>query len=120
MYLNLIQIAESFGVSESVVEDWIRNEGLPHTPDRGRLLFDRVQVANWAAARGLAAKAGFLAPETPALAVAWRLETLMRAGGIWRDVAAEEVPGVLERIIGALPGATPDRKSTRLNSSHLG
>src|ERR1039457_2784537 len=135
MYLNLIQIAESFGVSESVVEDWIRNEGLPHTPDRGRLLFDRVQVANWAAARGLAAKAGFLAPETPALAVAWRLETaaarglaakagflapetpalavawrletLMRAGGIWRDVAAEEVPGVLERIIGALPGATP-------------
>src|ERR1035438_9518710 len=54
MYLNLIQIAESFGVSESVVEDWIRNEGLPHTPDRGRLLFDRVQVANWAAADMLA------------------------------------------------------------------
>jgi PTS system nitrogen regulatory IIA component len=107
MYLNLIQIAESFGVSESVVEDWIRNEGLPHTPDRGRLLFDRVQVANWAAARGLAAKAGFLAPETPSLAAAWRLETLMRAGGIWRDVSAAEVPGVLERIIGALPGATP-------------
>src|ERR1022692_4177045 len=90
MYLNLIQIAESFGVSESVVEDWIRNEGLPHTPDRGRLLFDRVQVANWAAARGLAAKAGFLAPETPALAVAWRLETLMRAGGIWRGRAGAE------------------------------
>ena len=67
MYLNLIQIAESFGVSETVVEDWIRNEGLPHTPDRGRLLFDRVQVANWAAARGLGAKAGFLALETPAL-----------------------------------------------------
>ena len=62
MYLNLIQIAESFGVSETVVEDWIRNEGLPHTPDRGRLLFDKVQVANWAAARGLGAKAGFLVP----------------------------------------------------------
>ena len=39
MYLNLIQIAESFGVSEKVVEDWVRKEGLPHTPDRGRLLF---------------------------------------------------------------------------------
>ena len=107
MYLNLIQIAESFGVSESVVEDWIRNEGLPHTPDRGRLLFDRVQVANWAAARGLAAKAGFLAPESPSIAVGWRLEALLRAGGIWRDVAAAEVPGVLERVIAALPGATP-------------
>ena len=45
MYLNLIQIAESFGVSEKVVEGWIRDEGLPHTPDRGVLLFDRAQVA---------------------------------------------------------------------------
>jgi len=107
MYLNLIQIAESFGVSEAVVEDWIRNEGLPHTPDRGRLLFDRVQVANWAAGRGLAAKAGFLAVETPALAIAWRLEFLLRAGGVWRDIGAAEVPGVFERIVGKLPGATP-------------
>ncbi|HMD61584.1 MAG TPA: PTS sugar transporter subunit IIA [Opitutaceae bacterium] len=107
MYLNLIQIAESFGVSETVVEDWIRNEGLPHTPDRGRLLFDKVQVANWAAARGLAAKTGFLAMETPALANTWRLEPLLRAGGIWRDVAASEVPAVFERVVGTLPGATP-------------
>src|SRR5512137_2079479 len=73
MYLNLIQIAESFGVSESVVEGWIRDEGLPHTPDRGRLLFDRAQVAQWAAARGLAAQAGFLAPETAAAASGWKL-----------------------------------------------
>ena len=35
MYLNLIQIAESFGVAEKVVEGWIRDEGLPHTVDRG-------------------------------------------------------------------------------------
>src|ERR1035437_5203112 len=57
MYLNLIQLAESFGVSEKVVEGWIREEGLPHTPDRGRLLFDRAQVVQWAATRGLAAPA---------------------------------------------------------------
>jgi nitrogen PTS system EIIA component len=107
MYLNLIQIAESFGVSETVVEDWIRNEGLPHTPDRGRLLFDKVQVANWAAARGLGGKAGFLALETPALANAWPLEPLLRSGGIWRDVPAAAVADVFERVIGTLPGATP-------------
>jgi PTS system nitrogen regulatory IIA component len=107
MYSNLIKIAESFGVSEAVVEDWIGNEGLPHTPDRGRLLFDRVQVAKWAAVRGLAARAGFLALETPALAIPWRLEPLMRAGGIWRDVAAARVPDVFERIVAALPGGTP-------------
>lgn len=107
MYLNLIQIAESFGVSEGIVEGWIRNEGLPYTLDRGRLLFDRSQVADWAAKRGLAAKAGFLAPETSALGTGLQLTPLLRAGGIWRDVAAAEVPELLERIVTALPGATP-------------
>jgi len=107
VYLNLIQIAESFGVSEKVVEDWIRSEGLPHTPDRGRLLFDRSQVANWAAARGLAAQAGFLAPETAAVAAGWKLAPLLRAGGIHRDVAVAGVADVFVRVVGALPGATP-------------
>jgi len=107
MYLNLIQIAESFGVSESVVEGWIRDEGLPHTPDRGRLLFDRAQVAEWATKRGLAAKAGFLAPETSALGTSLRLGPMLRTGGIWRDVPAADVPAIFERIVNALPGATP-------------
>ena len=107
MYLNLIQIAESFGVSERVVEGWIRDEGLPHTPDRGVLLFDRAQVAQWAATRGLAAQAGFLAPETPALASLLRLGSLLRAGGIWRDVAAADLPDVFARVAAALPGASP-------------
>jgi nitrogen PTS system EIIA component len=105
MFLNLTQIAESFGVSEKVVEDWIRREGLPHTPDRGRLLFDRAQVAGWAAARGLAAHAGFLASEVPHLTVGWRLEPLVRAGGIWREVLASEVGSTFRRVVESLPGA---------------
>jgi len=107
MYLNLIQIAESFGVSEKVVEGWIRNEGLPNTPDRGRLLFDRAQVTQWAAERGLAARVGFLAPEESALTPHLRLGPLLRAGRIWRDVPAADVPVFFERIVTALPGATP-------------
>ncbi len=107
MYLNLIQIAESFGVSERVVEGWIRDEGLPHTPDRGRLLFDRAQVADWAAKRGLAAQAGFLSPTSSALGTGWQLGPLLRAGGIWRDVAAAELPAAFERIVTTLPGVTP-------------
>jgi PTS system nitrogen regulatory IIA component len=107
MYLNLVQLAESFGVSEKVVEGWIRDEGLPHTPDRGALLFDRAQVAQWAATRGLAAQAGFLAVDKPALATALQLCPLLRAGGIWREVAAAELPEVFARLADALPGATP-------------
>lgn len=107
MYLNLIQLAESLGVSEKVVEGWIRDEGLPHTPDRGRLLFDRAQVAQWAATRGLAAQAGFLAPEASALATQLKIGPLLRAGGIWRDVPVAGLPDMFARIVNALPGATP-------------
>lgn len=110
MYLNVVQLAESFGVEESVVEGWIRNDGLPCIHDRGRLLFDRAQVVTWAAERGLAAKAGFLAA-TQASASAGRLEKLVRAGGIWRDVPATEVVPLFERALGNVPGvAAPVRQ----------
>ena len=107
MYLNIIQLAESFGVEESVVESWVRKDGLTAIEDRGRLLFDRRQVVDWATARGLVAKAGFLAPVRPGSTTGLHLESLLRIGGIWRDVPATEVPKVLERVVSALPGAVP-------------
>jgi PTS system nitrogen regulatory IIA component len=107
MYLNVIQVAESFGVEESVIEGWVRDEGMPHVPERGRLLFDRAQVATWAVERGLAAKVGFLAPEGAHAHRGRRIETMLRTGGIWRDVAPAEIPHVLETVVGRLPGATP-------------
>lgn len=105
MYLNLLQLAESFGVSESVVEDWVAHEGLPHVRDRDRLLFDRAQVADWASRRGLAARAGFLAPEP--VGAGPSLEALLRRGGLWRDVPAGQVLGVFEQVLRRLPGAAP-------------
>lgn len=107
MFLNLIQIAESFGVTEGVVEGWIRDEGLPHTRDRGRLLFDRAQVAQWAANRGLSSQAGFLAPEHSVFATGIRLEPLLRVGGIWRQVSAADVGSVFDKVVSALPRSTP-------------
>lgn len=106
MYLNLVQLAESFGVSEKTVEGWIRNEGLPHTPDRGVLLFDRVQVAHWAASRGLAAQAGFLANDTSGIATTLHLTPLLRAGGIWRNVSAAKITDVFGRVADALPNTS--------------
>jgi PTS system nitrogen regulatory IIA component len=108
MYLNIIQLAESFGVEESVVESWVRKESLPAIEDRGRLLFDRAQVVAWAAERGRVAKAGFLAPTRPAASPGRRIETLLRTGGIWRDVPAAELFDVLERIVSGLAGVTPE------------
>ena len=102
MYLNLVELAESFGVSEKVVDDWIRDEGLPHVQDRGRLLFDRARVAHWAAEHGLTARAGFLAPENGAFTSGLELAPMLRAGGIWRDVPSSAVTEVLERVIASL------------------
>jgi PTS system nitrogen regulatory IIA component len=106
MFLNLVQLAESFGVSEKVIDSWIRYEGLPHTPDRGRLLFDRAQVAQWAATRGLATKAGFLVPEAGTRGGGLHLEPLLRAGGIWRDVAADGISATVEQVVCTLPRVT--------------
>jgi PTS system nitrogen regulatory IIA component len=108
MYLNVVQLAESFGVEESVIEGWVRSEGLPHVPERGRLLFDRAQVAAWAVQRGLASKVGFLAAEGPHAHPALRLEPMLRTGGIWREVSASEVHGLLETVVGRLPGVSPE------------
>jgi len=102
MYLNLVELAESFGVSEKVVDDWIRDEGLPYVQDRGRLLFDRARVALWAAGHGLTARAGFLAPENGAFTTGLELAPMLRAGGIWRDVPASGAIEVLERVIASL------------------
>jgi PTS system nitrogen regulatory IIA component len=76
-------------------------------PERGRLLFDRAQVAAWAAERGLASRVGFLAPEAPPARSSRRIESLLRVGGIWRDVASAEVRRVLETVVSRLPGAAP-------------
>ena len=119
MYLNIIQLAESFGVEERVVEGWVRNEGLPAIEDRNRLLFDRNQVVDWAAARGLASKAGFLAAGPAAKLAPRRLEPMLRVGGIWRDVAAAQVRAVMETIVGKLPGATPPVRQLLAQRLHL-
>jgi len=107
VFLHIIELAQSFGVEEGVVEGWVRNENLPHITERGRLLFDRVQVAEWAASRGLAAKVGFLAPAQSKSHGRSRLEPLLRKGGIRRDVGAADVVNLIEEIITTLPGATP-------------
>jgi nitrogen PTS system EIIA component len=107
MYLNIVELAESFGVEESSIESWARDEGLPFVLDRGRLLFDRVQAAAWASSRGMTAKVGFLAPAAVSAGHGRGLGSLLRRGGIWRDVAAEDVLEIFEHVLDGLPGASP-------------
>ena len=45
--------------------------------------------------------------ERSAFSTGVRLEGLLRAGGIFRDVRANELPDIIERVVSALPGASP-------------
>lgn len=107
MYINLIQIAESFGVSEQVVTEWVRREGMPHVHDRDRILFERSQVMDWAARRGLGGLSGFLSEPAPSQANPQELAILLKRGGIWRGIAPEDLGSLFERIVRSLPGLPP-------------
>ncbi|MCP5521337.1 MAG: PTS sugar transporter subunit IIA [Verrucomicrobiales bacterium] len=104
MHLNLLQLAESFGVPEKVVMDWVQHEELPHATVRGRLVFRRDKVAAWAQARGIGVRAGFLVEDPVPLRDAAGVATLLRVGGVWRDVSAAEARATLARIVATLPG----------------
>jgi len=108
MYLNIIQLAESLGVSERVIEDWIGSEGLPCIRDGSRLSFDRAQIVAWAAGRGLAAKAGFLAANAQPSGHKSLLAGFLAVGGIWRDVPASDALHVMARAVARLSGVSPE------------
>ena len=107
MFLNIIQLAESLGVEERVVDGWIKNEGFALRAGLRAVAFDRAQVAAWARNAGWGAKAGFLASARPAGIQSRSLDNLLRAGGVWRDVPAVEVTSVIEKVVTSLPGANP-------------
>jgi PTS system nitrogen regulatory IIA component len=106
MHLNLQQLAESFGVSEKVVQDWVEHEQLPHVLDRDRALFQRTEVAAWAKARGIGTRVGFLAEDPVPLRDDAGVVALLRAGGVRRDVPGPEARTTLAKIVAELPGVS--------------
>lgn len=111
MYLNLTQIAEAFGVSEHTIIDWVRKEGMPHVHDRDRRLFERTLVMSWAASHGIVPRAEFLSQTAMVMGTGPELEILLRRGGIWHDVAPRDLPTMLNRIVGSLPGVTDEARN---------
>ncbi|MDY0274621.1 MAG: helix-turn-helix domain-containing protein [Desulfomicrobium sp.] len=98
MYLNITQVAESFGVSEGTVQDWVHREKMPHVHDQGRILFEQSQVMEWTAKKGLRVHSGFLS-EQPAQPLHVTLAPLLRRGGIWRDVLPSTIHQVFMEIL---------------------
>ena len=107
MYLNLIQIAESFGVSEKVVEDWIRSEGMPHVPDRGRRAVRPRPGVAWAAEQGSGGARGFPGRRDACVCGGRRLRVADSGRRHLAGCALRGGAGTFERIVSVLPGLAP-------------
>ena len=103
MQLTVRQAAGYFGVGEGEVRRWIATRGLPVHRAHERLHLNAIEVWEWAAEQGVPVSRRLLdearrrPDEVPALA------DLVAAGGIHRDIAGDDKPGVLAAVVARLP-----------------
>jgi PTS system nitrogen regulatory IIA component len=105
MDLSVREAARLLAVSEDAVYRWIREGSLPACRVRRQHRLNRVELQEWAAARGLDVSPELFAPdgsETP-LSLADALEH----GGIYRDIPGAEREQVLEALT-ELSGIPPN------------
>lgn len=103
MNLTLTQAATYFDVPESRLRRWIRTRGLPVHRVNERLHCNAVELWEWALENGIPVSSELLqtarhsSEEVPSVA------TLLRAGGIHRDVGGETRREVLREVVQRLP-----------------
>ncbi len=89
MDIGLREAAVLFGVSDSTINRWIKEDGLPAFLINGRYRFNRVDLLEWANHR----KLPITAAEAPAGGDA--LEDVLERGGIHHRVPGTDVAGVM-------------------------
>lgn len=103
MQLTIREAASYFGVNEPTVRRWISQRGMPAHEVYERIYLNPLELWEWAVeqgipvSRGLLEKARRTPEEIPPLA------ELLRAGGIFHDVAGTTKPEVLRAMVERLP-----------------
>jgi PTS system nitrogen regulatory IIA component len=102
--LSVREAARLLQVPEKTVYRWVREGSIPHDRLRDEIRFNRVELQEWAQARGRPLHPGSLdaAPAAPADAGGSLADALAR-GGIARDVPGATREAVLAAV-GGLPG----------------
>src|SRR4051812_45922617 len=120
MNLTVRAVARLLNVTEARVHDWVTQERLPALRMPDGLRFHRVEVLEWAAARGLKVAPDLFDEERPAArggapraasgpgaggpgGDVWRLSRGLQKGGIHRGIAASDERAALDAIAGLLP-----------------
>ena len=92
MYYSVPEAAGLLGVSEDLVYDWIRNEGLPANFYSGRYHISRVRLIDWAHRKHfpLAVEGSVMAPV---------LEDALKRGGVLFNISADSLPTAIRDIL---------------------
>jgi PTS system nitrogen regulatory IIA component len=103
MQLTVRDAARLLGVTEQVLERWVRRGELPAQLVDDRYRFNRIELLEWAAQRKMAVSAEIL--EEPGLAARAlpSLARMVRAGGIHRGLAGGGKDRLLREMIDRLP-----------------
>jgi excisionase family DNA binding protein len=101
MRLVLKDIADLFNVSESTVHKWIRDRGLPNRRVRSNLVFNRMEVLEWATETGKRVSPKIAEPLCdPQLRPS--LIDALTVGGVHYGIAGGDVRTVVASIVGVL------------------
>ncbi|HEY6221483.1 MAG TPA: PTS sugar transporter subunit IIA [Candidatus Eisenbacteria bacterium] len=102
MDLSVREVAHLLGVTEKTVHRWLREKAIPAHRLHDQSRFNRVEIQEWAAARGLRLPPDLLAPGSKPDA-ALSLREAIERGGIHFHVPGKTAEGVLEAVTN-LPG----------------
>jgi PTS system nitrogen regulatory IIA component len=102
MDLTVREVARLLGVTEKTVHRWLRDKAIPAHRLHDQSRFNRVELQEWAAARGLKLPPNLQGPSGASGAISSLREAIER-GGIYFDVPGTTPAEVLEAVT-RLPG----------------
>ena len=110
MDLSIPEVARLLNVPEKTIQRWLREKAIPAHRLYDQHRFNRVEILEWAAARGLRVEPGMLAPEGGAEKLP-SLSAAVEQGGIHYEVPGRGLSEILDAVT-QLPGVPPgvDRK----------
>ena len=103
MQLTVREAAGHLGVDDATVRRWISQRGLPAHHAQERLYINPVELWEWAIAQGIAVSRRLLDQDRAAPDDVPSLANLLRAGGIFHDLAGRTKEDVLRAFVELLP-----------------
>jgi nitrogen PTS system EIIA component len=99
MELTLKDAARLLNVSESEIQKWIEDSGLPAMRVQGRTRFNRTELLEWATAAGMPVSADFGSTRTADGASGTTVTDAVRTGGIFHDVPGDSMESTMTAAV---------------------